>query len=123
MTLVRSLILQTSLAVYTYLAFLFASRYVAALHLAFLLEPVAVLAGSIVAGRLVVGPWWTSSFVGIFIALFDVVLSQLARQETAPPWRTVGIAAAIIALVGLVGSWLGRRWRGRTTAGSVIAPE
>jgi hypothetical protein len=117
----RALVRQLSVAVYAYLAFGISAAVLQTNAYVWILEPLLVLAASILVGRLVDGPWWTSSFVGLFVAIFDLGLSGVILGDFGAALHGVALPAGISVLAGALGGALGRRRRragASPTAGS-----
>lgn len=111
--LLRALVRQLSVAVYAYLAFGACAALLKTNSHVWLLEPIFVLLASVLAGRLVDGPWWTSSFVGLFVSIFDLGVRGVILGSYREALRSMVLQAGIAMLAGVVGGALGRRRRRR----------
>lgn len=101
---------QMSAAVYAYVAFVMLVRFVAQVPFGPpVLENALVFASAALLATIVSGPWWASSFVGAFVALFDGTLLLLSPEQSG-----VGVAllgAALLSASGAAGSFVARRRR------------
>jgi hypothetical protein len=109
----RAIVRQLTGAIYAYIAFSIAAHAVGPRAWSWLLEPAVVALTSVLLGRIVDGPWWTSSFVGAFAGLFDLFVLLASGMERGDLLRAAGVDGATVTVVGILGGVLGRRWRRR----------
>jgi hypothetical protein len=109
----RAVVRQLSVAVYVYLAFGICAALLRTSSHVWILEPILVLFASAVTGRLVDGPWWTSSFIGVFVALFDFGLRGVIVGSYRAAIQTILLQASISLFAGVLGGALGRHRRQR----------
>jgi len=108
----RALVRQLAAAVYVYFLYGVTVHFVRGQVGLWVFEPVLVLVGALLTARLIDGPWWTSSFVGLFVGIFDALVATLnPTEELVRLLPAIGLTAAEMTIVGAVGAWIGRRWR------------
>jgi len=111
----RAFVRQLAAAVYVAIVYGGLAYVIGPHRLTWVIEPLVVLLGSSLTAFVIEGPWWTSSFVGLFVGLFDTALF-VAFRGAGHGWRAVppfAVPVVVLTLIGAVGALLGRALRRR----------